>query len=78
MRNNGQTMERFGAEDIARLEDHIENRLSGRVHDFHLHLCDDGLVISGRVPTYYAKQLAQHLVMQASALPIRANDIVVS
>jgi hypothetical protein len=78
MENSVQFMERFGAEEIARLEDHVDSRLSGRVHAFHLRLCDDGLVLSGRAPTYYAKQLAQHMVMQATDLPIRANDIEVT
>jgi hypothetical protein len=33
------------------------------------------LVLCGHAHTYYAKQLAQHAVMEASSLPIRANEI---
>jgi hypothetical protein len=35
-------------------------------------------VLRGRARTYYAKQLAQHAVMQATALPILRNEIEVS
>jgi hypothetical protein len=34
-----------------------------------------GLVLTGQASTYYAKQLAQHAVMEATALPILANEI---
>ena len=78
MKNSVPTMERFSAEEIAQLEEHVECRLIGRLHDFHLRLSEDGLVLSGHAPTYYAKQLAQHLVMRATDLPIRANDIEVT
>ena len=37
-----------------------------------------GLVLRGRVHTYYAKQLVQHAVMEASSLPIRANEMEVA
>jgi hypothetical protein len=37
-----------------------------------------GLVLTGHARTYHAKQLAQHAVMEATALPIVANDIDVS
>jgi len=35
------------------------------------------LILRGRTRTYYAKQLAQQAVMEATALPIRANEIEV-
>jgi hypothetical protein len=38
---------------------------------------DDGLVLRGHARTYYAKQLAQHAVMEFTKLPIRANEIEV-
>jgi hypothetical protein len=41
-------------------------------------LREDGFVLQGRAPTYYAKQLAQHAVMEASDVPIKANEIEVS
>ena len=62
-------------EALTRIEDHVRGRLTGRVRDFQLVLRDGGFVLRGRVPTYHAKQLAQHAVMEASSLPIRANEI---
>jgi hypothetical protein len=63
---------------LERLETQVRHRLVGRVRDLRLRACDGGLVLDGRAPTYYAKQLAQHAVMQATDLPIRANDIQVA
>jgi hypothetical protein len=34
--------------------------------------------MNGQVHTYYTKQLVQHAVMEASSLPIRANEMEVS
>lgn len=65
-------------ETLARIEEHVRCRLAGLVRDFQLVFRDQGLVLCGRVRTYYAKQLAQHAVMEASSLPIRANEIEVS
>jgi hypothetical protein len=65
-------------EQLARLEEHIQSRLTGRVHDLRLVLHEGGLVLRGHAHTYYAKQLAQHAVMDAMSLPIRANEIDVS
>jgi hypothetical protein len=63
---------------LARIEQYVRCRLAGRVCDFQLVFRDKGLVLRGRVHTYYAKQLAQHAVMNASTLPIRANEMEVS
>lgn len=35
------------------------------------------MVIEGYAETYYAKQLAQHAVMEVCDLPVCANDIQV-
>jgi hypothetical protein len=48
------------------------------VHDLRLVIRDGGLVLRGHAHTYHAKQLAQHAVMGATKLPIRANEIEVS
>jgi hypothetical protein len=60
------------------LEAHIQCRLSGRIKDLHVVVQDHGLILRGQTATYYAKQLAQHAVMQATELPILANEIEVS
>jgi hypothetical protein len=63
---------------VERLEAQVQGRLSGRVAAFRLLLRGRGLVLQGRSRTYYAKQLAQHAVLEAKGLPIVANEIVVS
>jgi hypothetical protein len=66
------------AVNVAALAARVHAYLGGRVRDFRLELCDGrGLVLRGRAPTYYAKQVAQHAVMAASRLPIAANEIEV-
>jgi hypothetical protein len=65
-------------ETLAQIEEHVRYRLSGLLRDFQLAFRDKGLVLRGHVHTYYAKQLAQHAVMEASSIPIRANEMEVS
>ena len=64
-------------ETLARIEEHVRCRLTGLLRDFQLVFHEKGLVLRGRVHTYYAKQLAQHAVMEVSSLPIRANEMEV-
>jgi hypothetical protein len=52
-------------------------RLGGRIHNLRLLLREDGLILQGRVGTYYAKQLAQHAVMKVTEYRIQANEIEV-
>ena len=63
---------------LDQLEAHLRDRLGGRVFDLRLEVCGQGLVLRGHARTYYAKQLAQHAVMEATNLPILANAIAVS
>jgi hypothetical protein len=72
-----QTLDLPTAEALSELEQHVQRRLNGRVRDFRLSLRDDGLVLKGYARSYYAKQLAQHAVMEAVDVPINANDIEV-
>jgi hypothetical protein len=65
-------------ESLARIEEHVQSRLTGRVRDFQLLIRDQGLVLRGHARTYHAKQLAQHAVMEATSLPILANEIAVA
>jgi len=65
-------------ETLARIEEHVRCRLTGLVRDFQLVFRDRGFVLRGRAQTYYAKQLARDAVMEASGLPIRADEIEVS
>ncbi len=66
------------AECAMDLETRVLDRLGTLVRDFRLVITKDGVCLRGRAQTYYAKQLAQHAVMNASAMPILANEIEVA
>ncbi len=68
----------ISSEEEARLEMHIQAQLSGRVRGIRVVRRDNGFVLQGRTRTYYAKQLVLHAAMQATALPILADEIEVS
>jgi osmotically-inducible protein OsmY len=59
------------------LEMRIRVRLGGQIRDFRVVCREEGLVLQGRSRTYYAKQLAQHVVMEVTSIPIIANEIEV-
>jgi hypothetical protein len=63
---------------VDRLDAQARRQLRGRVHGFRLALRNGGLVVQGRADNYHAKQLATEAVKAATALPILANEIVVS
>ena len=65
-------------EELEQIETRLRGQLMGRIRDLTLLRRHDGLVLRGFSRTYYAKQLAQHAVMQAIDLPILANEIEVS
>ena len=64
-----------GVPEMEQLETHVQSRLHGRVRHFRLVAEGRGLILTGHARTYYAKQLAQQEVMEATALTILANDI---
>ncbi len=59
------------------LESLIRERSFGRVRDLRLEFRIEGVVLHGRAPSYYAKQLAQQAVLEANFLPVLANEIEV-
>ena len=63
---------------LARLERTILCRTGGRITDLRVEVTDDGIVISGNAPTYYAKQLASHAALaEMSNEPLtNAIDVV--
>jgi hypothetical protein len=63
--------------DVATMEAHVQTRLHGQVRDFRLLAQGGRLVLRGHARTYYAKQLAQQAVMEATDVPIAANEIQV-
>jgi hypothetical protein len=76
--NEQAQMDTATRETLGRIEQHVRDRLTGLLRDFQLAFRDNGLVLRGHVHTYHAKQLAQHAVMEATSLPIRANEMEVS
>ena len=66
-----------GLSEMEQLEIHVQSRLSGRVQHFRLVAHGSALILRGHAHSYYAKQLAQQAVMEATALPILANEIEV-
>lgn len=61
--------------EVAELELLVACKLSGRIRDLRLEVGERGVTLRGYARTYYAKQLAQHAVMEATDLPIVANEI---
>ena len=59
------------------IEQRIRHEFAQRIHNFHIKVLNDGLVLEGRTKTYYGKQEVQHAVMNVTDLPILANHIVV-
>jgi hypothetical protein len=64
--------------EIAEIEAHLRGQLRGRVNELRVVIRDDGLVLRGSSQTYHAKQLAQHGLMQATTVPLVANEIEVA
>lgn len=76
--NHALTLELPTDKQLGELEEHIQRQLNSRVRYFRLSIRDGGLVLEGHTHTYHAKQLAQHAVMEAVDVPIRANEIKVT
>jgi osmotically-inducible protein OsmY len=55
----------------------LRQRLKGRVRELRVVIQNGNVILRGSTSTYYAKQLAQHLAMEAIKLPILANEIEV-
>jgi len=74
------TVDSFMAPDtaLANLEQRVRGELGNRVRHFQLMRDPTGLILKGRTQTYYAKQMAQQVVMRTSSEPIAANEIEVS
>jgi hypothetical protein len=62
---------------IDRLAVETRRMLRGRLADLRLEQCDGGIVLRGTARSFYAKQLAQHAVMNGTDLPIVRNEIQV-
>lgn len=58
------------------LEATVQKRLGNRIRDLRILRSERGVILQGRVPTYYAKQLAQHAILELGEL-VAANQIEV-
>jgi hypothetical protein len=74
---SGKDARTFAAAEVAELELLVACKLAGRVRDLRLRVGERGVTLRGYARTYYAKQLAQHAVMEATDLPVAANEICV-
>jgi hypothetical protein len=63
--------------ELERLEGLIRLRVSRRIRNLRLVCGEDGLVLRGQAPSFYVKQIAQQAVMEATDMPISANEIAV-
>jgi hypothetical protein len=63
--------------DFDQLEVRLQGKLGGRIRDLHLLHLDCGIILRGFARTYHAKQLAQHVLMTETQMPILANEIEV-
>jgi hypothetical protein len=57
------------------LESRVRADLNGRVKNFRLQRFNRGLILRGRTRCFYDKQIALHVVMMHTSLPIFANEI---
>ena len=62
-------------DEIEAIEERLQHHLRGRVRHLRLFIVPGGLILRGRASTYYAKQLAQQAVLEATVIPIVANEI---
>jgi hypothetical protein len=71
------TIESTSSPDLENLESRIEARLRGRVRELRLIFHESGIVLRGVTRTYHAMQIAQHVIMAETTVPIFANEIEV-
>ncbi len=65
-------------EEIAELEIHLQSQFGNRIRHLRLVRQQDGLVLCGMTNTYHNKQLAQHAVLEATTIPLLANNIEIT
>jgi len=64
-------------EILSRLEQQITQQTAGRIRNLKVEACGDGILLSGRTNTYYAKQLATQIAMDAQNPLMLQNAIEV-
>ncbi len=62
-------------EELQEIESHVQAQLGGQVQGLRLEWTPAGLVLYGRSRTYYGKQLAQSLLLDATIRRMCSNEI---
>ncbi len=63
---------------VASIEQAVWRETSGRVRDLRVEVNRQGVLLSGRCDTYYAKQMAQHAAMSVHKTLQLTNQIEVT
>lgn len=63
--------------DVEAIERLVRSRTGGMIRGLRVEIGKDGVILSGRAPTYYAKQLATHAALDAAHDLSLTNDIQV-
>ena len=63
--------------DSALIARRVQDELGNRIRHLQIVAQADGFILRGRATTYYAKQLAQHVVMRLTSRRVLANEIEV-
>jgi len=66
------------AGELDGLEGRVRCQLNGLIRELRLLCHEGGVILKGCARSYYAKQIAQHAVMNATSMPILANEIEVT
>jgi hypothetical protein len=73
-----QTPQATAVVEIDHLAAQTGKLLRGRLTGLRIEVRVDGVVLHGQARSFYAKQLAQHAVMNGTELPIVRNEIEVT
>lgn len=60
-----------------KIEEAVQVRTGGRIRGLQVRVFDREIVISGRVATYYTKQLVTHAAMESSNELLVTNEVEV-
>ena len=71
------TLDTFPQTLAERIESAVQERTGGRIRGLQVHVAEGAIVISGRVSTYYTKQLVTHAAMDACDELQVCNEVVV-
>jgi hypothetical protein len=63
---------------MEQVEAHLRKRLGGNVRELRVFLHGGAVTLRGEASSYYAKQVAQHVIMKEMKLRVQANEIQVA